>query len=80
VPLSPAGTGPVFGLDPSAYANFVTLYPIGQPIVATANGSGQYAFSLPPGTIPTPLPTQWRIVQLFGVGGYRASNIVTITF
>ena len=80
VQLSPAGTGPFFGLDMSAFTNFLLLYPMGQPTVATANGAGQYQFSLPAGTIPSPLPTQWRTIQLVGAGGYTGSNIVTITF
>jgi hypothetical protein len=80
VQLNPPGTGPFFGLDPSALNNFLQLSPTGQPFVATANGLGQYQFSLPPGTLPSPLPTQWRTVELFGTIGYAVSNVVTITF
>lgn len=80
VQLNPAGSGSFFGLDPSAYLNFVNFSPMGQPIIAPANGAGVYSFSLPGGSLPTPLPTQWRTAELTGPQGYTLTNVVTITF
>ena len=76
--VNPVGSGPFFGLDPSAYTNFLTLYP-DAPVFATTNGSGGYNFSLP-GGVPSPFPTQWRAFQLTGPLGFTLTNIATITF
>jgi hypothetical protein len=77
--INPAGSGPFFGMDPSAYQNFLALYPY-PPVFASTNGAGAYSFTLPGGTVPSPFPTQWRSAQLVGPGGYTLSNVVTITF
>jgi hypothetical protein len=76
--VNPLGSGPFFGLDPSAYTNFLALYP-NAPVYGFTNGSGGYNFSLP-GGVPTPFPTQWRSFQLVGPSGMTATNISTITF
>ena len=52
---APAGSGPFFGMDPSAYQTFLTLYP-SQPVYGVTDGAGAYNFSLPGGTIPSPFP------------------------
>jgi hypothetical protein len=80
VQLNPVGSGSFFGLDPSAFINYINLSPMGQPIIAPANGAGAYSFSLPGGSVPSPLPTQWRTAELTGPQGYTLTNIVTLTF
>jgi hypothetical protein len=79
VQLTPAGSGPFFGLDSSALQNFISLYPLGDPIVFTTNAGGDHTFSVP-GGMPSPFPTQWRCIQLTGPTGSTMTNIVTITF
>jgi hypothetical protein len=77
--ISPAGSGPFFGMDPSAYQTFLSLYP-SQPVYGATDGAGAYSFALPGGTVPSPFPTQWRSAQLVGPGGYTLTNIVSLTF
>jgi FG-GAP-like repeat len=77
--INPAGAGPFFGMDPSAYQNFLNLYP-NAPVFAQTNLAGAYSFVLPGGTVPSPFPTQWVTAQLIGPLGYTLSNYVTITF
>jgi FG-GAP-like repeat len=77
--INPAGSGPFFGMDPSAYQNFLNLYP-SPPVFGQTDGAGAFGFSLPAGSVPSPFPTQWRSAQLVGPLGYTLSNVVTITF
>jgi hypothetical protein len=76
----PPGSGVFFGLDQTAFTNFVELAPVGPPFITMADSAGQYAFSIPAGTVPSPIPTQWRVLQFAGQAGLSLSNIVTITF
>jgi hypothetical protein len=79
VQLTPAGSGPFFGLDSSALQNFIGLYPLGDPFAYTTDVNGDHTWSIP-GGMPSPLPTQWRAIQLTGPTGSTMTNVVTITF
>ncbi len=79
VQLAPAGTGPFFGLDSTAFLNLVNA-PGLAPMWATASPTGTYSFTLPAGTIGFTLPVQARSVQMLPGGQSAQSNIVTYTF
>ncbi len=62
-PLTPAGSGPFFGLDVSAFTNFIALYGI-PPLTATTNASGAYHQQIP--GLNFPITLQARSVQIVG--------------
>jgi hypothetical protein len=79
VQLTPAGTGPFFGLDASAFSLFTLFYP-NEPFVGIANGSGNYTYSFPAGTFNQAVtwPLQARSAVIDGTT-LQLSNVVTKT-
>lgn len=79
-PAIPVGTGPFFGLPMDAFLTII--FPIGTaPFHVLADGSGHYAFSLGPGSIPQPLTADSRVLVFSaGAGVTLMSPIIRRNF
>lgn len=75
----PPGCGPFAGLG--ADAVFTVMFPLGtHPFHVQANAAGQYAFALPPGSLPAGVTIDSRAISIGGPGMFGLSPLVRITF